>query len=228
MQAGRQPLEITTLSDLTELGRHRLSEHFFMRDMLYSEVSNFCGVPNIPADPGLAIAAGEQLCKQVLEPLRAAFGHIAIRSAYRSPVLNAHCHELHKQGVAESWCTCNEDNFAHHIWDRRDEHGYLGAVATVVVPAYIDHYERTGDWQSLGWWIADNLQHYAEVQFFRRLGAFNIRWYEGPSNKSVGYLDPPTRITLTKAGETDFDQDHSHLYSAVIGPLLQTPKGGVS
>ena len=65
------------------------------------------------------------------------------------------------------------------------------------------------------------------VQFFRRLGAFNIRWYEGPSDKSVGYLDPPTRITLTKAGEPGFDDDHGHLYAPVIGPLLQTPKGRV-
>jgi hypothetical protein len=211
---------VETLADLTELGRHRLSQHFFMRDMLHSEVSNFCGVPNIPHDPDLAIEAGEKLCQLVLEPLRAAFGHISIRSAYRSPILNAHCHALHRQGVAESWCTCNEDNVAYHIWDVRDSAGYLGATATVVVPAYLEHYERTGDWRSLGWWIRDNLEHYAEVQFFRRLCAFNIRWYEGPSSKTVGYLDPPTRATLTRSGQPDFDGDHSRLYAAVIGPLL--------
>jgi hypothetical protein len=37
----------------------------------------------------------------------------------------------------------------------------------------------------------------------------------------VGYLDPPTRITLTKAGELGFDGDHSALYADAIAPLLQ-------
>lgn len=217
--------KISTVADLTELGRYRLSENFFMRDMLYSEVGNVCGVPNIPEDLDLAIFAGERLCRLVLEPLRRAFGHIAIRSAYRSPSLNAHCNKLHEQGVPESWCTCNEDNAAQHIWDARDAKGFLGAAATIVIPAYIDHYERSGDWQSLGWWIRDNLEHYAEVQFFRRLCAFNIRWYEGPSTKSIGYLDPPTRITLTKAGDPDFDGDHGHIYADAIGPLLHTQTG---
>ena len=212
---------ISSLADLAELGRHRLSDNFFMRDMLYSEVGNFHGVANIPESPDLAIAAGEKLCQLVLEPLRKAFGHIAIRSAYRSPTLNAHCHQLHAQGVAESWCTCNEDNAAHHIWDVRDAQGFLGATATVVVPAYIEHYERTGDWQSLGWWIHDHLAHHAGVQFFRRLCAFNIRWYEGPSDRAVGYLDPPTRITLTKAGQTGFEDDHRPLYAEAIHPILK-------
>ncbi len=213
---------ITSLRELAELGRYRLSEHFFMRDMLHSEVSNFCGVPNIPEDADLALAAGEKLCQLVLEPLRAAFGHVSIRSTYRSPTLNDYCHELHKQGVAESWCTCNEDNVAYHIWDKRDDSGFLGATATVVIPAYIDHYERTADWQSLGWWIRDNLEDYAETQFFRNLCAFNIRWYEGPSDKAVGYLHPPSRVTLTKSGEPGFEGDHVHLYAAAIDPLLQT------
>lgn len=215
-------IKINTLAELTELGRYRLSEHFFMRDMLHSEVGNFCGVPNIPENIELAVAAGEQLCKLVLEPLRSAFGHIAIRSAYRSPTLNGHCHELHKQGVAESWCTCNESNAAYHIWDVRDSDGFLGATATVVIPAYVDHYERTGDWQSLGWWMRDKLEHYAEVQFFRRLCAFNIRWYEGPSDRVIGYLDPPARITLTKLGEPNFHGDHRSLYADALAPLLQS------
>ena len=213
---------IDTLADLAELGRYRLSEHFYMRDMLHSEVSNLYGVPNVPEDPGLAIAAGRQLCQLVLEPLRAAFGNLAIRSAYRSPTLNDQCHRLHQKGVPESWCTCNEANFAYHIWDVPDSAGYMGATATVIVTAYVDHYERTGDWQSLGWWIRDNLDHYAEVQFFRRMCAFNIRWYEGPSDRSVGYLDPPTRITLAKAGEPGFNDDHSALYAEAVAPLLQS------
>ena len=44
-----------SMKALEELGRVRLSEHFFMREMLYSEIANFHGIPNIPDDPDLAI-----------------------------------------------------------------------------------------------------------------------------------------------------------------------------
>jgi hypothetical protein len=59
----------TALGDLTALGRVRLSEHFFMREMLYSEVANCYGRENVPDDPDLAIEAGVNLCTEVLEPL---------------------------------------------------------------------------------------------------------------------------------------------------------------
>ena len=36
---------------LETLGRVRLGQHFFMRDFLYSEISNFHAIPNIPDDP---------------------------------------------------------------------------------------------------------------------------------------------------------------------------------
>jgi hypothetical protein len=61
---------------LEELGRVRLSESFFMRDFLYSEISAVHGIPNIPDDPDLAIRAGRKLCEEALEPLRARFGRI--------------------------------------------------------------------------------------------------------------------------------------------------------
>ena len=82
----RSPKSVAALEDL---GRVRLSPTFFMRDFLYSEIGNFHGIPNIPEDPDLAIAAGTRLCEELLEPLNATFGRIAIRSAYRSPTLNA-------------------------------------------------------------------------------------------------------------------------------------------
>ena len=88
----------TSVARLTELGRVRLSEHFFMRDMLYSEVGNFHGIPDIPEDPNLAIGAGERLCQLVLEPLHRAFGGLAVCSAYRSPTLNDFCYRRHRLG----------------------------------------------------------------------------------------------------------------------------------
>src|SRR4029077_3769598 len=77
-----------SVRSLEEFGRVRLSASFFMRDFLHSEIANFHGIPNIPDDPDLAIAAGRKLCVKLLEPLQATFGRLAIRSAYRAPAVN--------------------------------------------------------------------------------------------------------------------------------------------
>lgn len=207
---------ISTVEELTDFGRIRLSKNFFMREMLYSEVSNLYGVPNIPEDPELAIELGRKLCGQILEPLHDRFGHVSVRSAYRSPELNKFCNERFVAGDKACWCTANEMNAARHIWDRRDEAGFAGATATIVIPAYLDHYERTGDFRPLAWWIRDNIPAFAEIFFFKKLCAFNIRWYEGPSDQAIWYLDPPTRELLTRQGEPDFDGDHRHLYSNIF------------
>ena len=63
----RKPGSVKSLEDL---GRVRLSENFFMRDFLYSEVANLYGIPNIPDDPDLAIETGRALCENLLEPLQ--------------------------------------------------------------------------------------------------------------------------------------------------------------
>jgi hypothetical protein len=75
---------------LEEFGRIRLSKLFFMRDFLYSEISQIEGIPNIPDDPELAILAGKSLCENVLEPIQEKLGRISIRSAYRllAPIEN--------------------------------------------------------------------------------------------------------------------------------------------
>ena len=57
-----------TVRGLEEFSRIRLSPSFFMRDFLYSDISNLHGIPNLPADPDLAIAAGRRLCEELLEP----------------------------------------------------------------------------------------------------------------------------------------------------------------
>src|SRR5947207_1229911 len=67
-----------------EFSRTRLSPSFFMRDFLFSEIAAIEGLSNLPSDPDLAITAGRGLCENVLEPLQATFGRLAIRSAYRS------------------------------------------------------------------------------------------------------------------------------------------------
>ena len=58
-----------SVRSLEEFGRVRLSASFFMRDFLHSEIADFCGIPNIPDAPEVAIAAGRNLCELLLEPL---------------------------------------------------------------------------------------------------------------------------------------------------------------
>ena len=76
------------LTALEDLGRVRLSKHYFMRDFLYSEVAVAHGIANVPDCAELAIRAGRGLCENLLEPLHSIFGHVTIRSAFRSANVN--------------------------------------------------------------------------------------------------------------------------------------------
>ena len=172
-----------SVAALETLGRVRLSRTFFMRDFLYSEIGNFYGVPNIPDKPDLAIQNGKRLCEELLEPLQAAFGRIAIRSAYRSPAINALGNEKGHN------CGSNESNFAAHIWDHPDKDGKHGATACVVVPWFLDRYGNGADWRAMAYWIHNHLP-YSELQFFPRLCAFNIEWHEEPKRVIHSFMEP--------------------------------------
>ena len=176
----RKPQSVDALENL---GRVRLSRSFFMRDFLYSEIANFYGVSNVPEDPDLAVEVGKALCEQLLEPLQATFGRVAIRSAYRSPTVNQLGNEKNHN------CGSNESNFAAHIWDRRDAQGNKGAMACVVLPWFTDRYERGADWRSLAFWIHDHLP-YSQLQFFPKLCAFNIGWRENPARSIYSFIEP--------------------------------------
>lgn len=125
-----------SVAALENLGRVRLSKSFFMRDLLYSKIANFHGLCNIPEEPDLAIANGRQLCETLLEPLQDTSARIAIRSAYRSPAVNQLGNE---QGYN---CAPNERCYASHIRDRLDAEGCRGATACIVIPWFVDRYER--------------------------------------------------------------------------------------
>ena len=170
---------------MESFGRVRLSQHFFMRDFLYSEISNFYGIPNLPEDPELAIQVGKHLCEELLEPMNATFGSLAIRSAYRSSRVNALGNE------SDHNCSRNEANFAGHIWDVRDSEGCIGATACIVVPWFMDRYDQGADWRSLAYWIHDHLP-YSELEFFHGKGmcSFNINWHEKPKKTITSWLKP--------------------------------------
>ncbi|MEA2743387.1 MAG: hypothetical protein QOG25_1758 [Acetobacteraceae bacterium] len=192
---------------LEVLGRVRLSASFFMRDFLHSEIADFHGIPNLPDHPDLAIAAGRKLCDELLEPLQATFGRLAIRSAYRAPAVNAFGNE---HGLN---CASNERNRGRHIWDQRDRDGNMGAMATVVLPWFADWSAEGGDWRAMAWWIHDQLP-YSQLQFFPRLGAFNIGWRENPVRRIDSFVAP--RGCLTRAGLPNWTGDHALEYAALL------------
>ena len=172
-----------SVAALTELGRVRLSKSFFMRDMLHSEIAQMHGLLNAPDDPDLAIEAGTRLCEDLLEPLQDEWGPVRVRSAYRSPEVNA-------LGNAKGYsCASNEKNAAHHIWDARDDDGCLGATACIVVPSFWDAHHETGEWQILARWIDENLP-YSSLEFYPRYWAANISWHERPKRMITSHAEP--------------------------------------
>ena len=200
-----------SMKALEELGRVRLSESFFMRDFLYSEISAFYGIPNVPDDPDLAIMTGRKLCEEALEPLQARFGKISIRSAYRSPAVNqfGNEHDLN--------CGNNESNFAGHIWDKTTPKGEIGACATIIVHALIPWYERTGRWEPVAWWIHDHLP-YDELEFFPKFAAFNYAHGDRQRRRISSFI-PPRRGVLTKTGMANGAGDHSAEYAEWLATL---------
>ena len=192
----RTPKSVRGLEDF---GRVRLSPNFFLRDFLYSDIATIHGLRNLPDDADLAIAAGSKLCTELLEPLQAVFGRIAIRSAYRSPEVN----EIGNRRYAS--CARNESDYAGHIWDRRDADGCMGAMASIIVPRVFDRFHAEGEWRRLAWWIHDHLP-YSRLQFFPKLFAFNIGWHERPKRR-IDSVAKPVGL-LTKPGMANHAGSH--------------------
>jgi hypothetical protein len=190
----RKPKSVAALETL---GRVQLSRSFFMRDFLYSEIANFHGIPNIPDAPDLAIHNGKRLCEELLEPLQDTFGRIAIRSAYRSPEVNAYGNE---KGYN---CASNEKNYAGHIWDHLDAEGCGGATACIVIPWFAERYTKGADWRSMAYWIHNHLL-YSRLQFFPPLCAFNINWHERPRREIFSYIEPKGLLLKGESPNPEF------------------------
>ena len=176
---------------LENLGRVRLSKHFYLRDFLYSEIGNFHEKQNIPDNPDLAIACGRALCETLLDPLQETFGRIAVRSGYRSPLLNRFGNDNRLN------CARNDNPLECHIWDRGEGDARI-AGASVVIPWFTDRYERGRDWRDLAWWMHDHLE-YSEIWFFPKLCAFNLVWRPRPMRRIDSYIAPRGRLLASGA-----------------------------
>ncbi len=194
------------MKSVDEFGRVRLSDNFFMREFLYSDIAIMNGFRNLPDDPNLAIEAGTQLCTQLLESLQKKFGRVSIRSAYRSCEVN----DFGNKNKLN--CASNEANYAHHIWDRRDKDGHIGATACIFLPEFWDNHNNEVDWQKLAWWVHDHLP-YNTMYFFPKYWAFNLNWNEKPERRIDSYAAP--KGCLTKEGMENHSGDHSDIWKGL-------------
>ncbi len=176
---------------LETLGRVRLSKYFFMREFLYSEISNFHEKKNLPENPDLAIEVGRAFCTELLDPLHETFGCVTVRSGYRSPELNKFGNENKLN------CARNDYPGECHIWDRGAWDARIGG-ASIVIPWFADQYAQGRDWRDLAWWIHDHLP-YSEQWYFPKLAAFNLTWEPHPRRTISSYIAP--RGKLLAAGE---------------------------
>ena len=176
---------------LETFGRVRLSKYFYMRDFMYSEISNFHGIQNLPDDPDLVIKNGKEFCRQLLDPLEETFGRIAVRSGYRSATLNAYGNENKLN------CARNDNPLECHIWDWGQGDKAI-AGASIVIPWFADQYEQGRDWRDLAWWMHDHLP-YSAIWFFPKLCAFNLDWRPIPLRTISSYIAP--RGMLLRAGQ---------------------------
>lgn len=215
-----------TVSTLDNFGRTRLSQHFYMRDFLFSDIATIHGLVNAPDDRDLAVEAGSRLCDELLEPLQKVFGRVAVRSAYRSCEVNGLGNALQKAGKSGYNCAENEKNYAAHIWDRRDRQGRMGAVACIVLPEFADAFPNDGDWTRLAWWIHDNLP-YSTLAFFPINWAVNIGWREQPERSIYSRAKWQTpdgwkrNSFLTRPGMDNHAGDHRRSWESLIA---QFPK----
>ena len=178
------------MAHLEDFGRIRLSCHFFMRDMLYSEVASRHGIMNVPDDPVWAVQVVTKLCDELLEPLHTVFGHVSIRSAFRSVAVNDCGRNSKYINLATS-----RRNYARHVWDKPDGNR-KGATACIVIPWFVDYLERNPErlWRAMAWWIHDHLP-YCEMKFFSNAkfnySAFNLRWSDKPTRRINGHDKKP-------------------------------------
>ena len=179
---------------LETLGRVRLSEYFYMREFLYSEIANMHQLQNIPPLPDLAIERGRFFCTQLLDPLEETFGRVSVRSGYRSPDLNRFGNEQRLN------CARNDYPLECHIWDLPDVEV---AGASIVIPWFADKYEAGRDWRDMAYWLYDHLP-FAEAWFFPKLCAFNLSWRPQAPRRIDSYIAP--KGTLVRAfSEPDED-----------------------
>ena len=129
------------------LARTRLSQHFLLRDFLFSSHAAAMGASNLPEDPRVAIRAGRQLCEQVLEPILKEFGHFAITYGYQS-------REVTEANWPPARRRVDRLSSTPHQWDRRT-FGEEVYARVDILPFAVE--DGTATKRQFGHWLMHNL-----------------------------------------------------------------------
>lgn len=110
-----------------QLPEGQLSEHFTLREMIYSATAERLGIDNTP--PAAAIELLRDLCRQTLEPLRRVAGvPLTVTSGYRCEELNnavnGAAYSQHKLGQAADITT----------YDKFENRRLLGLLLSSGIP----------------------------------------------------------------------------------------------
>ena len=93
-------------------------------------------------------------------------------------------------------------------------------MACIVIPWFADRLLEGTPWQAMAWWIHDHLL-YSQLQFFPKLGAFNIGWQEHPRREIYSFIRP--RGYLTRPGMPNHAGSHADLYQGFPTDNEQPP-----
>ncbi len=128
-------------SYVRKLARVRLSQSFFMRDFLYSDITVEREETNVPIRSELAVIAGRELCRTILEPLAQTFGGLTIVCGYLNP----------------THCRLNRRDPKVHCWGFLDDNETIVAGASIYLPWFMDQHSLATDGKYLAGWVIQNL-----------------------------------------------------------------------
>jgi hypothetical protein len=97
----------------------------------------------------------------------------------------------------------------------------MGATACIVIPWFVDRYDKGADWRSMAWWVHDHLP-YDTLYFFPKLAAFNIQFREQQSRRIDSYVKP--KGCLTKPGMEGHEDNHHEWYEDFPRPNLTSDR----
>ena len=170
-----------TVRSAETFGRVRLSQSFFMRDFLYSEIANLHGL----AEPARRPRPGDRRRPEAVRAsARTAAGDV--RAAGDPVGLSRPGGQRLRQRAFPELRLERTQSRAPYLgsaqrgWRHRRD-GQLGRALAGRPP-------RSGaTWQAMAWWIHDHLP-YSELQFFPKLAAFNIGWHEKPRRRISSFV----------------------------------------
>ena len=171
-----------SMKALEKLGRIRLSEHFFMREMLYSEIANFPRHPERAGRSrprhrrGTGNPALRRAARAVARHLRARLDPLRLplrRGQHLRPRAIKQGLQLRRNDLELRAPRLGPGAMPTAAWEPPPASSSPGSSRAT---------EAGTPWQAMAWWVHDHLP-YSDMAFFPTYAAFNLRWCERPAQR---------------------------------------------